>query len=580
MPATKILTRRRLDWPLLGKELLEQAARKQMYVIRVVYALVLFGAFCIYYVRHLAEGPVLALGRGFGPFQFLVRAQLATIYLFLPPMMAGAIAQEKERDTLGLLFLTDLTPWELILQKYIGRLIPMLTLLFLSLPLLAVAYSLGGVSTDMLFSSAISLFLTCLWVGALALECSAHEGSTFQALVRCWGMCLGFAMCCSLSPLPLWAALASGRSYGSPPGGLVSFSLSHFSTIVYLGMTLCFLTRAKQILETRAFIQRRNPFGQQFKQLDQYWKDIRKLLHAMLRARDREANAVAAQVVERALGTQKDQGAWSSGAWSLGAFLLARMQVPTVLSFAIIFSVIALLVLITDVILNPKSGGGFYFVVGALWILALLTIPIQSANAVASERMNERLGAILTTPMTAREMLHEWLGPVRRWIKFLIRPLIVLFVIEALLKFKSQKPEDSRWTNLALYMGLSLLTVWIYPELARWSCLWIGLRIRNQVRALMTLLVLMVAWCILPLAAAGYLVETGLWPAQWKEPLRFISPITVIHTTESLGRNATEAGVSPDMVVMACAQLAVAALLIWGIRRSCLANADRHLGRI
>ena len=108
--------------------------------------------------------------------------------------MAGALAQEKERETLGLLFLTDLTPWELILQKYIGRLIPMLTLLFLSLPLLAVTYSLGGVSANMLYSSAMTLFLTCLWVGALALECSAHEASTFQALVRCWWFCLYFAV--------------------------------------------------------------------------------------------------------------------------------------------------------------------------------------------------------------------------------------------------------------------------------------------------------------------------------------------------------------------------------------------------
>ena len=70
MAETKALRRLRLDWPLLGKELLEQAARKQMYVVRVAYALVLFGAFCVYYVRHLAEGPVLALGRGLGPFQF------------------------------------------------------------------------------------------------------------------------------------------------------------------------------------------------------------------------------------------------------------------------------------------------------------------------------------------------------------------------------------------------------------------------------------------------------------------------------------------------------------------------------
>src|ERR1035438_1719343 len=249
--AKKILRRWRLDWPLLGKELLEQATRKQMYVIRVTYALVLFGVFCVYYARHLAEGQLLALGRGMGPFQFLVTAQLATIYLFLPPLMAGALAQEKERDTLGLLFLTDLTPWELILQKYVGRLIPMLTLLFLSLPLLAVAYSLGGVSVGMLYSSAATLFLTCLWVGALALECSAHEASTFQALVRCWGFCLGFAICCSLGPVPFLASFP--RTYGPSPRSVFFFVPTFFTAIVYLALTWLFLARAKQIREAPAF---------------------------------------------------------------------------------------------------------------------------------------------------------------------------------------------------------------------------------------------------------------------------------------------------------------------------------------
>ena len=192
----KIFRRFRLDWPLLGKELIEQSARKQIYVIRIVYALVLFAAFCFYYVRNVSGLSGLTFGRGLAPFSFLVSAQTGAIFLFLPPMMAGAVAREKERDTLGLLFLTDLTPWELILQKYIGRLIPMLTLLLLSLPLLAVAYSLGGVSVELLFSSAMTLFFTCLAVGALALECSAHQATTFQALVRCWGLCLVFAVCC------------------------------------------------------------------------------------------------------------------------------------------------------------------------------------------------------------------------------------------------------------------------------------------------------------------------------------------------------------------------------------------------
>ena len=572
MPARKIFPRLRLDWPLLGKELLEQAARKQMYVIRVTYALVLFGAFCVYYTRHLAEGPVLALGRGLAPFNFLVAAQLVTIFLFLPPLMAGALAQEKERETLGLLFLTDLTPWELILQKYVGRLIPMLTLLFLSLPLLAVAYSLGGVSVSMLYFSAATLFLTCLWVGALALECSAHEATTFQALVRCWGICLAFVMCCSMGPFPF--LLRSPMRYG-PPSGLSFFVVPmFFSTTGSLLMTLLFLVRAKQILETRAFVQRRNPFGHQFKQLDQYWKDLRKLLRAILRKRDQEAYADAEQVVQRGLGALYDQRAWS-----LGGYLMARMQIPNVLAFAIIFGVIVLIALVANIMLDPKSGGAFVVVVGGLWILALLTVPIQSANAVASERINERLGAILTTPLTAREILDEWLAPIGRWIQFLTRPLIVVFVVEAIVKFTTQDPKDSRWTNLALYMGISFLTVWIYPALVQWSCFWIGLRIRNQIRALMTALLLVVVWCIIPLVASSYLAETGLMPTQWSEPLRFVSPVTVIGAAEALGKTSDNP-VTSDMVVMAFVQLGLAAALTWWVRRLCLTNADRYLGRV
>ena len=572
MPARKIFLRWRLDWPLLGKELLEQAARKQMYVIRVTYALVLFGAFGVYYTRHLAEGPVLALGRGLAPFNFLVAAQLVTIFLFLPPLMAGALAQEKERETLGLLFLTDLTPWELILQKYVGRLIPMLTLLFLSLPLLAVAYSLGGVSIGMLYSSAATLFLTCLWVGALALECSAHEATTFQALVRCWGICLAFATCCSMGPFPL--LLSSSMRYG-PPSGLLFFVVPmFFSAAGSLLMTLLFLLRAKQILETRAFVQRRNTFGHQFKQLDQYWKDLRKLLRAILRKRDRDACADAEQVVQRGLGALGDRREWS-----LGGYLMTRMQIPNVLAFTIIFGVIALIALVANIMLDPKSGGAFVVVVGGLWILALLTVPIQSANAVASERINERLGAILTTPLTAREILNEWLAPIGRWIQFLTRPLIVVFVAEAMVKFKTQEPKDSRWTNLALYLGISLLTVWIYPALVRWSCFWIGLRIRNQIRALMTALLLVVAWCIIPPVAASYLAETGLLPPEWNEPLRFTSPVTVIGTAEALGKTADNP-VTSDMVVMVFVQLGLAAALMWWSRRLCLTNADRYLGRV
>lgn len=570
---TNVRTKRRrhLDWPLLGKELLEQAAKKQMYLLRVVYAVLLFGAFCIYYFQHLAEGEVLTLGRGLGPFAFLVSAQFVAILLFLPPLMAGAIAQEKERDTLGLLFLTDLSPWELILQKYIGRLIPMLTLLFLSLPLLAVAYSLGGVSTAMLCSSAVSLFATTLVVGALALECSAHQATTFSALVRTWGLCLVFAMCCLQSPLRLLMAMPF-RGVVRPASLMFIFPLLTMVG-VYLVVTFVLLLRARLILEPRAFLQRRNPFAQQFKQVDQYWKDVRKLTRALLRTRDREAHVLAEQVIRRQ--TESD---FTPHRWSPGGFLLSGMQVPNLLAFSIIVGFIVFIFLFFSMMIDAKNAA-LYVVTYGLWILALLTLPIQSANAVASERMNERLGPILTTPLTAPEILEDWMIPVRRWIQFLTRPLLVLFALEAFVKYKTIDPTDPRGNIVLLYLAISILTVLIYPRLVQWSCLYIGLRVRSQLRAMMTAFFAVAALSIVPLPVASFLNDAGWLPDEWSTAFASISPIAIIRMAETLGPSTKIVDWATYIPILAV-HFGIAAALTWRFRHICLTRADQYLGRI
>jgi ABC-type transport system involved in multi-copper enzyme maturation permease subunit len=574
MASWKKTSRWRMHWPLLGKELQEQAARRQLYIVRVIYAVTLFSAFGIYYVRHLAGGSVLTLGHGAAPFHFLVGAQVVAIYLFLPPLMAGAVAAEKERETLGLLFLTDLTPWELILQKYFGRLIPMLSLLFLSLPLMAVTYSLGGVSVDTLFYSAIMLFLTCLWVGAVALQCSAHEATTFQALVRCWGICLGFMACCAFGPFPIWRVfLMNSAQYGVPPGAYVGAPSLIFPAILYLVTTWLFLVRARQILEERAFVARQNPFGYQFKQLDQYWKDLRKLTRAWLRKHDAEANELAAEIVKRAGGS-------AHGEDSIGSFVMTKMQVPNLLAFGIIVGVIALIILTTSVVMDSKSGGVFYLAIDGLWILGILTIPIQSTNAVASERINERLGAILTTPLPAREIIEEWLGPVQRWIQFLIRPLFVVVAVEALVKFLRTDAASGRLGHVSIYVALSIYMIFIYPVMAQWFCFWLGLVIHNQVRALMTSFLLMAAWCIVPLVLAGYAAQTGLLSSLGVEALQFISPIQIIRTIESIGMPGDGDPYLMDKITAVLFHLVMVGVALLVFRKLSLDNADRHLGRV
>jgi hypothetical protein len=96
----------------------------------------------------------------------------------------------------------------------------------------------------------------------------------------------------------------------------------------------------------------------------------------------------------------------------------------------------------------------------------------------------------------------------------------------------------------------------------------------------MTSLLIVVAWCIIPLAAASYLVQTGLLATEWDELLRFVSPVTVIGTAEALGKTGSNTPVTSNMVVMVFVQLGLAAALTWWVRRLCLTNADHYLGRI
>ena len=65
--------------------------------------------------------PLQAMGAGRQLFEQLCMLQAGGIALFLPALMCGRIAQEKERDSLVLLLLTELRPWQIVLQKYVGR---------------------------------------------------------------------------------------------------------------------------------------------------------------------------------------------------------------------------------------------------------------------------------------------------------------------------------------------------------------------------------------------------------------------------------------------------------------------------
>src|SRR5262249_6133780 len=130
-----------------------------------------------------AVSPLAVLGRGREMFNALVYLQFGGVYLFMPAITCGVVTQEKERDSLQLLLITRLGPWTIIFEKLLGRVVPMLGFLLLSLPLLGFAYSLGGISPWLLWTAVWLLALATLQMGTLALLCSAFFRTTVAAFI-------------------------------------------------------------------------------------------------------------------------------------------------------------------------------------------------------------------------------------------------------------------------------------------------------------------------------------------------------------------------------------------------------------
>ena len=130
--------------PVVARELIQMSSRRRTYLLRVAYAVALFAlATCFYWDEVRLSGNNSTwdlLGTGDRLLENLASMQILGIWLFLPAMVAPALTVEKERQTLPLLFLTRLGPTMLLVEKLVSRLIPMFSLILLSLPLLMIAW--------------------------------------------------------------------------------------------------------------------------------------------------------------------------------------------------------------------------------------------------------------------------------------------------------------------------------------------------------------------------------------------------------------------------------------------------------
>ena len=182
-----------------------------------------------YWLRVLTGAAVIAvftsviLTSGLGPslgaqlFMALDWALSLTFWVVVPLMTADCISREKREGTLGLLFLTPLTFFDVILGKGVIHALRAFTLFLAGLPVLVLPFVVGGISWQMAAEAMMNEATAVLLGLAAGLYASTKGGSATQVMVLAALYSLALALISSV-PVIAYGLYALCSMVSSPSG--------------------------------------------------------------------------------------------------------------------------------------------------------------------------------------------------------------------------------------------------------------------------------------------------------------------------------------------------------------------------
>ena len=509
--------------PLLGKELVEQAARRRTYIIRTFYAILLVGGYLLIAfeeTRHLTG--LNALGRGRNVFFGLVALQFAGICLFLPAMVSGAITGEKERDNLGLILLTGLGPRSILLQKLYSRLLPMVCLILLSVPSMAVTYLMGGVSANQIGAAAWTLLLLAMQVGTLSLMCSAFFRTTAAAFISTYIIGTFVVFC-----IPVLEAMRitnfhrkrglvfdllqqtgvfqilTDIGFISHPRDLLFMHMPPYlffekawtgatkelymvQSLPVILMSLFFFEASRFFLVRRAFAPPMRPLLWLLKQFDRIFLRLNRFTGGVVLMGHGE------------LPNKKPIGWRETQKKSFGTtrYLIRILVVliPLILCYGIWVMTLE----------SYYAYDWLHFAVFAFWIMTPIVVSAKAASLMASERSHQTLEILLTTPLDTSELIRQKLIGVYRLIAALMIPFVCMLLFAtwwrdelARMGGRNYYYFTQHW-DVTLYGVTSVVTAFIYLPMVAWLSFLIGMFIKTQSKAIMVAIGSVIGWCLIP----------------------------------------------------------------------------------
>jgi ABC-type transport system involved in multi-copper enzyme maturation permease subunit len=499
---------RTFSLPLFSKELIELSARRRTWIVRAV-SLGLMILFVLWSNSHLWRLDQLSiLGRGRDIFHTTVGWLFVLIYVLVPLSSFGLISSEKERDTLSVLLLTRLSPGTIVIEKLLSRLWPACLFLFASLPLMSVAFAIGGVTLTMMLNAIWALLVTAFACASVGILCSAFAKTSVQSfygtiavmLLMVFGPAItigllrevfGFSVLIDLGLSFWWRNWVLTGPFIIYGGGKSDFIECLARGLPLVGTSCLMLVLASRFVVTRSATDQPGILKSVVAHTDR-WLTLR-----YWRRRSATTSSGTPETSDRMnLSDAPESVAGSLPDERPIAWLETRQQwrhrTRTVaLRIGEAMFLLGALVAWFDDDLDEYA----VISLGLFWPIAVLMVLGKASGLFGVERSKQTLAVLLTTPVATSDLLDQKMAGVR----CLIRSLLLRFLLLAVLS--GIGVSSSRYANgqPVLIAAVSVIvTAAIYLPMLAWLAMLFGLRAKNAARALVHSTVTLVAWCIGP----------------------------------------------------------------------------------
>ncbi len=167
---------------------LKQSARmKKTVVLLLVYNFLLAGlGLLVFYLTFDREGRMrenIAYSGILTLYCVMAAMEFVMILLIVPASTAGAVAGEREKQTLDILLSTKITPFHIVTCKLAASISMVILLAVSSMPVLAIVFSIGGITLSDMFTFLLLLGVTAVYIGSIGIFFSVCCRKTTMATV-------------------------------------------------------------------------------------------------------------------------------------------------------------------------------------------------------------------------------------------------------------------------------------------------------------------------------------------------------------------------------------------------------------